>query len=78
MLRSSHLPSLDKYLFAFPYSFGRTLVIVFWNEMSKKRWAIAGGVIFVLVLVGVGVFVFFHERRAKSSGRWREYLRSDG
>ena len=78
MLRSSHLPSLDKYLFGFLYSFGRNVVIVFWYEMSKKRWAIAGGVIFVLVSVGVGLFVFLHERRAKSSGRWREYFRSDG
>ena len=58
--------------------FGKTLVTIFGYEMSKKRWAIAGGVIFVLVSVGVGLFVFFHERRAKSSGRWREYCRSDG
>ena len=65
-------------LFGFLHSFGRTLVIVFGYEMSKKRWAIAGSVIFVLVSVGVGLFVFFHERRAKSSGRWREYFRSDG
>lgn len=59
-------------LFGLLSSLVRTLVIVFGYKMSKKQWAIAGCVIFVLVVVGVGLFVFFYERPAKSLGRWRQ------